>query len=76
MRATVNLEPDVAAAVEALCRREHVSMSAAVNRLIRASLAAAMPSPPFEQSTSRMGLQINVADVAEALELLEGRASR
>ena len=39
MRLTVNLEPDLYALAESLARAEDCSISAAVNRLLRRSLA-------------------------------------
>ena len=77
MRTTVTLEPDVAAAVEALRRDRHVGVSAAVNELIRSGLGRSEASAePFEQRTSPMGARIDVANIADALELLDGPASR
>ena len=76
MRTTVTFEPDVAAAVESTRRERQVGVSAAVNHLIRRGLARSARQAPFEQSTSPMGERIDVANVAEALELLEGPAAR
>jgi hypothetical protein len=77
MRTTITLEPDVAAAVESLRRERHVGVSAAVNELIRSGLGRAhAAAAPFEQRTSAMGALIDVANVAEALELLDGPALR
>ncbi|CAN5208975.1 ribbon-helix-helix protein, CopG family [soil metagenome] len=77
MRTTVTLEADVAAAVESLRRERHVGVSAAINELIRSGLGRASPGrTPFEQRTSSMGALIDVANVADVLELLDGPASR
>jgi Ribbon-helix-helix protein, copG family len=77
MRTTITLEPDVAAAVESLRRERHVGVSVAVNELIRSGLGRTPGAPePFEQRVSAMGARIDVANVAEALELLDGPASR
>jgi hypothetical protein len=77
MRTTITLEPDVAAAVHALRRERHVGVSAAVNELIRSGLGRTpVAREPFEQRTSAMGARIGVANVAEALELLDGPAAR
>jgi hypothetical protein len=76
MRTTVTLEPDVAAAVRSLRRRRHVGVSAAVNELVRLGLGrTTAPAGTFEQRTSAMGALIDVANVAEALELLDGPAA-
>ncbi len=48
----------------------------AVNELIRAGLAQKPPRRGFRQRTQPMGLRIDVANVAEALEELEGPAAR
>jgi len=77
MRTTVTLDPDVAAAVENVRRQRHVGDSAAVNALVRAGLAqAAGADPPFEQRTSSMEARIDVANIGDALELLDGSAAR
>ncbi len=77
MRTTVTLEPDVAAAVETLRRDRHVGVSAAINELIRSGLSRAPAArEPFVQRTSEMVARMDVANVAEVLELLDGPASR
>jgi hypothetical protein len=62
MRTTVTLEPDVAAAVDSLCGKRHVGVSAAINELIQTGL--------------REGARIDIANVADALEILDGPSSR
>lgn len=48
-------------------------MSEAVNELIRAGLTATKKTRrPFKQSTRSLGLRIDVTNIAEALEVLEG----
>jgi hypothetical protein len=75
MRTTVSLDDDVAAAV-ARVRREHgVGVSDAINRLVRAGLRRP-PRRPYRQRTARLGLRIDVTNVAEALDVLEGSTSR
>ena len=77
-RTTVNLDDDVARAVEELRRELGVSASAAVNTLARRGLAApGSPGRPFVQTTSSLGQAwIPVDDIGAALELLEGEARR
>lgn len=70
------LEDDVAAAVQRLRREKGTGLSAAVNELIRAGLGAQPGERRFEQRTQPMGLQVDVTNVAEALDLLEGPAAR
>lgn len=76
MRTTVTLEPDVAAAVEQLRRERSVGVSAALNELARAGLARPRERTPFVQKTSNMGPMIDVTNVWEAIEFLEGPNAR
>lgn len=76
MRTTVRLDDDVAAAVEQLRRERNLGLSEAINELIRAGLRARPPERRFRQRTRRIGLRVDVTDVAEALELLDGAESR
>jgi len=76
MRTTIVLDPDVAAAVESLGRERSVGRSEAVNQLIRAGLKERKEAKPFRQRSRSMGLRIDVTNVAEALDLLDGPASR
>lgn len=73
MRTTITLEDDVVAALERTRRDRQIGMSEAVNELIRAGLTATKKTRrPFKQSTRSLGLRIDVTNIAEALELLEG----
>ena len=73
MRTTVNLADDVAAAVEQLRRERSLGLSEAINELARSGLARQAASRPrFVQHTHRLGLTVDVTDVAEALERIEG----
>lgn len=76
MRTTVEFDPDTAKAVERLRRERGLGVSQAVNELIRRGLLQSEPRPKFEQSTRSLGLRIDVSNVAEALETLEGPAAR
>lgn len=73
MRTTIRLDDDVAAAAQRLSRAEHISLGEAVNRLARAGLR---PGPSrrqvYRQRTANLGLRVDVSNVAEALELLDG----
>ena len=75
MRTTVEFDADTAKAVEAL-RREGRGVSEAVNELIRRGLTSTPSRPPFVPTTYALGLQIDVSDVADALDLLEGPGAR
>lgn len=76
MRTTVTLDDDVAAAVIRLQRDRGVGVSAAINQLVRDGLMRTPASPRFEQRTSSMRARIDVTNVAEALDLLDGPAAR
>lgn len=72
MRATVKLDEDVAAAAEQLRRERHIGLGEAVNELARAGLRWRQARKRFRQQTHDLGLRIDVSNVAEARELLEG----
>jgi Ribbon-helix-helix protein, copG family len=73
MRTTVNLSDDVAAGVEKLRREQGLGLSEAVNDLIRAGLMAEQrPRQPFRQKTHDMGASIDVSNIGEVLETLDG----
>lgn len=76
MRTTVSLDQDVAAAVERLRKERNIGLSAAVNELARAGLASSTKRKPFVQRSFAMGAKIDVSNVAEVLELLEGPGHR
>jgi len=76
MRTTVNLDDDVAAAVDLFRRQRSIGLSEAVNELIRTSLRTRPPRRAFRQRSQAIGLTIDVSNVAEALEQLDGPASR
>lgn len=76
MRTTLSLDDDVAAAVHRLREERHIGLSDAVNELIRAGLAAPPRHKPFRQRTENLGLRIDISNVAEALEHLDGPHSR
>jgi metal-responsive CopG/Arc/MetJ family transcriptional regulator len=73
MRTTVTLDKDVAAAVDRLRRTEAIGVSEALNRLARAGLVSKGERKRFRQRTARMGpFQVDVSNVADALEVIEG----
>lgn len=80
MRTTVTFDRDVESALRRLRRERGLGMSEAVNELVRAGLAAGRQSAdrpePFRQPTAPLDLRIEVANVAEALEQLDGPAAR
>jgi hypothetical protein len=76
MRTTVTFERDVAAAIDALRRERSIGLSEAVNGLIRAGLGRKAPSRAYRQRSQVLGLRIDVNNIAEALEQLEGPTAR
>lgn len=76
MRTTITLDADVWAAIEKLRRERSLGLSAAVNELIRTGLRARPARKRFRQESRPMGPLIDVTDVAEAIEILEGPANR
>jgi hypothetical protein len=76
MRTTIQLDTDVQAALDELRKASDLGVSQAVNLLIRRGLAAPQERKPFIQRTERLGLRIDVRNVSEALELLEGSETR
>jgi Arc/MetJ family transcription regulator len=76
MRTTLSLDDDVAAAVQRVREERHVGLSEAVNELIRAGLAAPAARQGFHQRSARLGLRVDVSNVADALERLDGPEAR
>jgi len=72
MRTTITLDGDVAAAVEAVRRESGVGVSEAVNRLVRAGLARSTPKRAYRHRSHDLGLKIDVTNIGEVLELLDG----
>lgn len=76
MRTTVEFDDDTAAAVEQLRRSRGLGVSEAVNELVRRGLLPREEREPFVQRTSSLALQLDVSNVAEALDVLDGSDSR
>jgi hypothetical protein len=76
MRTTISPDPDDRAAIEELARASGRGLSETVNDVQRAGLARKPARMPFVQETFAMGLRIDVTDIADALEGLEGPAWR
>lgn len=72
MRTTIRLDPEIAAAAQRLSQERHIGLGAAVNELARAGLArSGEQTPRFRQRTAKVGLRVDVTNVADALELLD-----
>jgi hypothetical protein len=76
MRTTVELDSDTARAVQLLRQQGGKGVSEAVNELIRRGMLAEPQQSRFVPRTRRLGLRIDVSNVAEALETLEGPDAR
>ena len=73
----MTFDDDVAAAIERLRRERSIGLSRAVNELIRGGLSAGpAPRVAFRQRSRDVGFRVDVTDVAEALEILDGPAAR
>jgi metal-responsive CopG/Arc/MetJ family transcriptional regulator len=77
MRTTVTLQEDVARAVERLRRERGSGVSEVVNDLIRRGLAQPRTPPSrFRQRTSEMHARLDVTNVGEVLDNIDGPAAR
>jgi hypothetical protein len=76
MRTTIELDADTAEAVRALRRDKGRGVSEAVNELIRRGMLAEPNRQPFVARSRRLGIRIDVSNVADAIDLLEGPEAR
>lgn len=76
MRTTVEFDPDVASAVQQLRRERGLGVSQAVNELVRRGLVPRRDDRRFRQRTAQLGLRVDVSNIAEALDALEGPTAR
>jgi hypothetical protein len=76
MRTTLTLDDDVAAAITRIRNERGIGISEAVNDLVRAGLTVRKTRRRFRQRTAGLSLQVDVTNVAEALEQLEGPTAR
>ena len=77
MRTTITFDDDVSAAVARLRREGARGISEVVNDLIRAGLRhRERERVPFVQETDDLGIQIDVTNVADAMDLLDGPSQR
>ena len=76
MRTTIRLDDDVATAVSRLRRERDIGLSEAVNELARAGLSVKPGATLFRQRSVRMGLKVDVTNIAEVLEVLDEPGTR
>ena len=75
MRTTIELAPDTEQAVQAL-RKQGRGVSDAVNELIRRGMMVPRQEKPFVARPRRLGVRVDISNVADALDLLEGPEAR
>jgi hypothetical protein len=75
MRTTIELDADTGQAVQGL-RQQGRGVSEAVNELIRRGMMATPREKPFVPRPRHLGVRIDVSNVADALDLLEGPEAR
>jgi len=66
----------VAAAVDKHRRERSIGLSEAVNDLVRAGLSRPRERARFRQKTHDLGEGIDVSNIADAIETLDGPAAR
>lgn len=71
MRTTINLEADVARAVDRYRREHGAGLSEALNELVRDGLRATHVDYVYAHPTRDMGALVDLANVADVLELLD-----
>lgn len=78
MRTTITFHDDVAQAIERLRREQGVGVSEVVNDLVRRGLAADAQGQRelFRQRTSPMRARMDVSNVADVLDTVDGPAQR
>lgn len=76
MRTTIELDDDTAAVIERVRRERGIGVSEAVNALIRQGVLPRPEPPRFSQRTHHLGIKIDVSNIAEALDVLEGPDAR
>jgi hypothetical protein len=81
MRTTLTLEDDVSAELDALRRKQGLSLKDAVNNALRRGLRALaegdQPRPPFVTNSVKLGLaRLSLDNISEALATAEGESFR
>ncbi len=68
----MRFDDDTAQALAHLRSESGMGLSEAVNALVRRGLLTEASPAPFVQQTRRLGMRIDVTNVADAIDLLEG----
>lgn len=69
MHTTITLDDDVAAAVDAVRRRDGIGPSEAVNQLIRQALVSQPASRPYVHRSVPMKARVDVSNIGAVLDL-------
>ena len=72
MRTTISLDPDIEAEVDRLRRRDGLGLSEAVNTLARRGLVPVQPGRTFTARSFDLGITVDVANIGDILDLLDG----
>ena len=67
----MNLDDDVAREVDRLRRERGLSLSAAINELVRTGMLATGVEYRYEHPSRSMGALVDLSNVAEVLDLLD-----
>jgi hypothetical protein len=76
MRTTVDFDPDVEKAIAQMRRRGGGGLSDAVNALIRQGLRCKSSQSAFTPIVRDLGITIDVSNISDTLDLLEGPNAR
>lgn len=77
MRTTITIADDVAAEMERLRRADGLGPSEALNLLARRGMARRdAPRAPYVHKTTNLGLRMDVANIADVLDMLDDDAQR
>lgn len=77
MRTTITFADDVVAGIERLRRERDLGLSEAVNDLVRAGLTTSShPVDSFRQESHDLGAGVDISNIGEAIETLDGPSAR
>lgn len=76
MRTTISIDDDVAAEIGRLRRERGLGISEAVNLLARTGMRTKPGRRAFRQRTAQLGLRVDVSNIGDVLETLDGPTGR
>ena len=71
MRTTINLDEDVAAAIEQLRRERRLGLSEALNLLARQGLMRQQRVGPYVHQDADLGMRVDVSNIGDVLDILD-----